>query len=69
MSDFISAIKSAMNDKGMSVSQLAALTGFSRMHIYRLLNGENAPTLDNAELIANALGVKITIESPVVTKI
>lgn len=63
MTAFAEALKKAIDSGKISVYQLAQKTGLSRVHIYRLMRGEQAPALDTAEAIAKEIGVKITIES------
>lgn len=59
MRDFLKKVEAKMQAGGVSVAQLAELTGLSRQYIYRVLNGEHVPSLVVAEKIAKNLGLHI----------
>jgi len=59
MADLIERLKTMASKK--SVAQLALETGINRQHIYRLLRGENSPSLQITEKIARALGCEISL--------
>lgn len=48
------------SEMGLSLSQLAKLSGISKSTLQRIEMGETSPTLDKMEKIANALGIKIS---------
>lgn len=50
----------AREDKGLSVRQLAKLTGLSKSTINNIENGRTSPTLWQLEQLAKALDCKIT---------
>lgn len=60
MSSFCEQIRNSMEEKNVSFTQLAALSGVSRAYIYRILDGTHVPTMDKADKIASALGLVIT---------
>lgn len=62
VADFLAELNRAIDSKRITVAKLAELTNISRMQIYRLIRGENEPTLKTAELIAKHIGLKISIE-------
>lgn len=59
MADLIERLKTMASKK--PVAQLALETGINRQHIYRLLRGENSPSLQITEKIARALGCEISL--------
>ena len=53
-------IKQLMDDVGMTALDLQRIFGFgSRNPIYRWINGENLPTLDNILILSDALSVPV----------
>lgn len=61
MQRFARELNAAINGGRITVAKLSELTGLSRMHIYRLMRAEAAPSLDTAESIAKHIGVRISI--------
>ena len=49
-----------MYDKNISVRQLSIMSGVPRSTISDIMNEKHSPTLDNMELLAKALKVRIT---------
>ena len=49
-----------MYDKNISVRQLSIASGISKSTINNIMNEVYSPTLDNMELLAKALKVRIT---------
>lgn len=47
--------------RGISRAKLAEMTGFTSRVIYYWENGQHDISLKNAEIVANALGITITI--------
>jgi len=52
-------LKIIMIEKGIRQYELAELTGISRSNINLIANGKQDPSLENAMIIAEALGVSI----------
>ncbi|MGX8267415.1 helix-turn-helix domain-containing protein [Anaerostipes caccae] len=50
----------ARHDKNLSLKQLQDLTGISKTTLNDIENGKQSPTLDQLEIIAIALNVRIT---------
>lgn len=50
----------AREDKGLSVRQLAKLTGLSKSTINNIENGKTSPTLWQLEQLAKAIDCKMT---------
>jgi DNA-binding XRE family transcriptional regulator len=50
----------ARQDKNITLIELAKLTGLSKSTLNNIENGKTSPTLYELELIAKALGTKIT---------
>lgn len=63
MSEFSKALDRAITSGKTTVTKLADITGLSRMHIYRLRRGEQAPSLVTAEAICKEIGATITISA------
>lgn len=57
------AIQKAIDNGDTTVTKLAAATGITRQHMYRIIDGKNAPSLANAEAIAKHLGLELTLQS------
>jgi DNA-binding phage protein len=62
VTELAKAIREAIADGSTTVVKLADKTGMSRMQIYRIMDGDNAPSLANAEKLAKELGLVISIE-------
>ncbi len=58
MDDFISRLLSALDDKGISKSELARRSGFSRQVLNGYLNGRSRPSKENIEKMAAVLNVR-----------
>lgn len=65
MTELAKAIRTAIDTGNKTVAELSKNTGLSRMQIYRIMDGDNAPTLANAEKLAKELGLVISIERAV----
>lgn len=50
-------IEAACQEKGISQSELARLSGCSRPHLNRIIQRKAAATVDVCEVIAKALGI------------
>lgn len=50
----------ARRNKNLTLIKLAAVTGLSKSTLNNIENGKVSPTLDELEVIAKALNVKIT---------
>ena len=60
MDHFREQIEKAMLAKDWGTLELAEASGITRAYIYRILNGEQNPSLEVADRLASALGLKIT---------
>jgi len=58
-------IKRLRKSRGMSVAKLATLSGVSRSYLHLIEKGENSPTVDKIDAIAEALGVRYGIISKI----
>jgi len=52
-------LRAVLAARGITVYRLAQLTGITQSHVYRLVSGEQQPSLDVAGRIADALGVTV----------
>jgi len=59
--DFANAVRHAMVDKKMNVSDLARKTGYSIMYVHNLLNGKRRWNIETMQKVCNALGLEIQI--------
>lgn len=50
----------ARTEKHLTLAQLAAMTGISKSTLNNIENGKTSPTLDELEVIAEALNLRIT---------
>lgn len=62
VTQFAKELREAITKGRITVTRLAEETGLSRMQIYRLMRGENQPSLETAEAIADQIGVTISIK-------
>ena len=54
-------IKGFLQDKGIKVKDVAENLGFASAYpVYKWINGQNMPTLDNLVALADMMGVPIT---------
>lgn len=49
-----------MYNRNISVRQLSIMSGISKSTINNIMNGKYSPTMDNMELLAKALKMRIT---------
>lgn len=63
MNEFVSIVLKELDKKGMTRSELAAKAGVGRPYLYRVLNGEQTPSFDWAERVANVLGISIMFKT------
>ncbi len=54
-------LRNERKKQGISKAKLAEMTGFTSRVIYYWENGQHDISLKNAEIVANALGITITI--------
>ena len=54
-------IRRAVNEGQVTVAELSRLTGISRAHIYRIMDGKHDPGLGHAMQLARAIGKTIEI--------
>lgn len=57
----VTALETAMHQQGVSRSELAKMAGVGRPYLHRVLAGEQTPTLDWIERVADALQLQIDI--------
>ena len=57
----IDELKEIARERGISISELARLSGVERAHLSRLLNGQSGVTIATAQIIAEALGGELDI--------
>ena len=58
-SDVTQKIKDLRSKKGLSLAQLARLTGYPKGHLSKIENSENVPKISTLQKIATALGVDL----------
>jgi len=56
---FLEAVKTALENKGLSIVALAEKTGLSRPYLSKVLSGKQKPSLDVADRIAKPLGLEV----------
>lgn len=61
MDKLIKAIQFAIADRELNMSEAARIAGVSRAYLYRVLSGESVPSVEVAEQIADAFGLKFTV--------
>lgn len=61
MSEFAKAIVNAIEERGISITELAEKSHVTRQHLYRIMAGEHAPSLAVAERIASVLDLQLTV--------
>jgi DNA-binding phage protein len=61
MSDFVASVRQKLDEKSMSIHQLAVKAGVSRPYVHRVLSGEQSPTIEWMEKVARVLGISIQI--------
>jgi len=61
----VSPLASARRVAGLSLTELAALSGVSRMTIYKLEHGGTSPQLDTAQRLAVALKSSVDALFPI----
>ena len=57
--EFVSALKRRMDETGTSPTDLAKKAKIGRPYLYRVLSGEQSPSLDWAAKVGRALGLRI----------
>lgn len=57
--EFIGQVKRQLKKTGMTMTQLAEASDVSREYIYRILSGEQNPSMEIAEKIAKPLGLTV----------
>lgn len=62
MNKFAKELTRAIETDQISISELSRRTGISRIHIYRLMRGEQMPGLDTAEAVLKHIGFRIAVE-------
>jgi transcriptional regulator with XRE-family HTH domain len=61
---FLDAIKSAIESKGISITALAEKAELSRPYLSKVLSGHQEPSLDVADRIAKAVGLEVRTVAP-----
>jgi DNA-binding phage protein len=62
VNDFIKVARTELDNRGMSVSELARQSEVSRPYTSRVLNGEKNPTLEWVQRVAKTLGISVRFE-------
>ena len=63
VSEFTEQVRRRLAEIDMSYAELAQKTGLSRQYIYKVMNHGHNFTMEVAEKIAKAIGLKITVSS------
>ncbi len=58
---FAARLQSLLDETGVSVAALAKAAGVNRQTIYKLLRGQNEPSLEVARKLAAALGKELSV--------
>lgn len=61
MEQLIQAITKEIDNRELTMSEAAEMAGVTRAYFYRILKGQNTPSLILAEQIANAFGLTIQV--------
>lgn len=61
VSTLAKSMQKAIDSGETSAVLIAEAASISRIHVYRIINGENTPSLDVAEKIASHLGLKFSL--------
>lgn len=61
LDDFISKLRKRMDSRGLSVRDLATEAGVGYPYLYRVLKGEQNPSIDWMEKVGDKVGLKIKI--------
>ncbi|MGL4512655.1 MAG: hypothetical protein ACRCT8_06150 [Lacipirellulaceae bacterium] len=62
MDQLIAEMRRAITDGRSSAIKIAAAAGTTKMHVYRIMDGENIPSAKLAEDIAAHLGFALKLE-------
>ena len=57
--EFVKKVKRRMKETGMTPTQLAKVAEVGRPYLYRVLAGEQTPSLDWAAKVGGKLGLKV----------
>lgn len=57
--EFVKALKRRMQETGTNPTDLAKKAAVGRPYLYRVLSGEQSPSLDWAAKVGRAMGLKI----------
>ena len=60
--DFRDAVSEAMHDQGMTATELASRVGIGRAYFYRVMAGDQNPTMSWMLKVTEELGIKIYFE-------
>jgi transcriptional regulator with XRE-family HTH domain len=71
MSTFIENVRNTLAARGLTIQDLANLTGIARPNLSKILSSKENVTLDRAERIANALGISLSdlLREPAVSSV
>ncbi len=61
MQQLIKILTASIDAKVITITELAAIAGCSRQHIYNVLQGKQCPTVAMAEHLASAVGVTLKL--------
>lgn len=64
MSDYITQLQDAIDERGISISELARRANVSRGYLYIVLAGKSRPTVDVLSRLSDALGIVIEAINP-----
>lgn len=61
VAQFVKLLKKRMAETGISKSALARDAGVGRPYLYRVLDGEQEPSMSWAEKVGKVLGITVTV--------
>jgi ribosome-binding protein aMBF1 (putative translation factor) len=59
VTEFVAMVKAALEEQGMTITDLAKKAKVGRPYLHRVLSGEHVPTMERAEKIGKPLGLKV----------
>jgi len=59
--EFVAVVKREIDSQQITMVELSRKANVNRPYLYRVLSGDNKPTLEVAERIAKALGLSLKV--------
>ncbi len=61
MDDFVAKLRKRLDEKGMSLHELAEKAGVGRPYLHRVLKGDQSPTIDWMVKVGRIVGISIKV--------